>query len=63
MALLVTRCGGLWNWLVDTGTETAADRDVTRGVAGLSSLVPQFFFSSPLGPSVRKPHLEMHGTG
>lgn len=59
----VTRRGGLWNWLVDTGTETAADRNVTRGVAGLSPLVPQFLFSSPFGPSIRKPYLEMHGTG
>lgn len=36
------RCGGLWNWLVDTGAETTADRNMTRCVAGLSSLIPQF---------------------
>lgn len=63
MGFQVTRCGGLWDWLVDTGTEAAADRNVTRSVAGLSSLVPQFLFSSPFGPSIRKPYLEMHRTG
>lgn len=51
------RRGGLWDWLVDTGAETTADRDMTRCVAGLSSLIPQFFFSSPFGPSIRKPYL------
>lgn len=49
----------MWNWLVDTGAETTADRNMTRCVAGLSSLIPQFFFSSPFGPSIRKPYLEI----
>lgn len=61
--LEVTRRGGLWNRLVDTGAETAADRNVAGGIAGLSSLVPQFLFSSPFGPSIRKPYLEVRGTG
>lgn len=51
------RCSGLWDWLVDTGTETTADGDMTRCVAGLSSLIPQLLFSSPFGPSIRKPYL------
>lgn len=53
----ITRCSGLWDWLVDTGTETTADGDMTRCVAGLSSLIPQLLFSSPFGPSIRKPYL------
>lgn len=63
LACQVTRRGGLWNWLIDTGAEAAADRNVTRGVAGLSSLVSQFFFSSPFGPSIRKPYLEVCASG
>lgn len=55
----ITRRGGLRDWLVDTGAETTADRNMTRCVAGLSSLIPQFFFSSPFGPSIRKPYLEI----
>jgi hypothetical protein len=59
----VTRRAGLWDGLVDTGAETTADGDVTRGVASLSSLIPQFLFSSPFGPSIRKPYLEIDETG
>ena len=55
----ITRRGGLWDWLVDTGAETTADRNMTRCVAGLSPLIPQLFFSSPFGPSIRKPYLEI----
>lgn len=51
------RRGGLWDRLIDTGAEATTDGDVTRCVAGLSSLVPQFFFSSPFGPPIRKPYL------
>lgn len=51
------RRGGLWDGLVDAGAETAADGNMTRCVAGLSSLIPQLFFSSPFGPSIRKPYL------
>lgn len=59
LILQSTWCGGLWNWLVDTGAETTADRNMTRCVAGLSSLIPQLLFPSPFGPSIRKPHLEI----
>lgn len=59
MNIQITRRGGLWDWLVDTGAETTADGDMTRCVAGLSPLIPQFLFSSPFGPSIRKPHLEV----
>lgn len=59
MNIQITRCGGLWDRLVDTGAEATADGDVTGGVAGLSPLVPQFFFPSPFGPPIRKPYLEI----
>lgn len=59
----ITRRGGLWDRLVDTGAETTADGDVTGCVASLSSLVPQFFFSSPFGPPIRKPYLEIRWKG
>lgn len=52
-----TRSAGLWDGLVDAGVEAAADGNVAGGVAGLSSLVPQFLFSSPFGSSVWEPHL------
>lgn len=47
-----TRSGGLWDCLVDACVETAANGNVTGGVAGLSSLVPQFLFPPPFRSSV-----------
>lgn len=47
-----TRSGGLWDCLVDACVETAADGNVTGGVAGLSSLVPQLLFPPPFRSSV-----------
>lgn len=52
-----TRSAGLWDALIDAGVEAAADGNVAGGVAGLSSLVPQFLFSPPFGSSVGEPHL------
>lgn len=54
----ITRGGWLRDRLVNACAETTTDGNVARSVAGLSSLVPQLLFPSPLGPSVRKPHLE-----
>lgn len=47
-----TRCGGLRDGLVDAGAEAAADGNVTGGVIGLSTLVPQLLLSPPLCSSV-----------
>lgn len=47
-----TRCGGLWDGLVDAGAEAAADGNVTGGVVGLSALVPQLLLSPPLCSSI-----------
>lgn len=47
-----TRCGGLWDGLVDAGAEAAADGNVTGGVVGLPALVPQLLLSPPLCSSV-----------
>lgn len=49
--------------MVDTCAETTADGDMTRCVAGLSSLIPQLFFSSPFGPSIGKPYLKIKWNG
>lgn len=49
---VLTRCGGLRHGLVDAGAETAADGDVTGGVAGLTTLVPQLLLPPPLRSSV-----------
>lgn len=54
----ITGGGRLWDRLVNACAETTADGDVAGSVAGLSPLVPQLLLPSPLGPSVRKPHLE-----
>lgn len=55
----ITGGGRLRDWLVNACTETTTDGNVAGSVAGLSSLVPQLLFPSPLGPSVRKPHLKI----
>lgn len=55
----ITRGGWLRDRLVNACAETTTDGNVAGSVAGLSSLVPQLLFPSPLGPSVRKPHLEI----
>lgn len=55
----ITGGGRLRDRLVNACAETTTDGNVAGGVAGLSSLVPQLLFPSPLGPSVRKPHLEI----
>lgn len=47
-----TRSGGLWHCLVDARVETATDGNVTGGIAGLSSLVPQLLFPPPFRSSV-----------
>lgn len=47
-----TRCGGLWDGLVDAGAKAAADRNVTGGVVGLPALVPQLLLSPPLCSSI-----------
>lgn len=54
----ITRGGRLRDRLVNACAETTTDGNVAGSVAGLSSLVPQLLFPSPLGPSIRKPHLE-----
>ena len=40
--------GGLRDGLVDAGAEAAADRDVTGGVVGLATLIPELLLSPPL---------------
>lgn len=52
MSAVLTRCGGLRHGLVDAGAEAATDGDVTGGVAGLTTLVPQLLLPSPLRSSV-----------
>lgn len=47
-----TRCGGLWDGLVDAGAKAAADGNVTGGVVGLPALVPQLLLSPPLCSSI-----------
>lgn len=55
----ITGGGRLRDRLVNACAETTTDGNVAGSVAGLSPLVPQLLFPSPLGPSVRKPHLKI----
>lgn len=55
---MLTRCGGLWDGLVDARAKAAADGDVAGGVVGLPALVPQLLLSPPLCSPIREPYLQ-----
>lgn len=52
MSVVLTWCGGLRHGLVDAGAEAAANGDVTGGIAGLTTLVPELLLPPPLRSSV-----------
>lgn len=55
--LVSTWSGRLWNRLVNTGVEAAADGNVVGGVGHLTTLISELLLSSPLGSSIGKPNL------